>query len=152
MKDDNATASTGRAVRLHRVLRATPEKVFEAFVTPAAMARWLPPRGYVASVHSMDARAGGSWRMSFTDFASGHSHAFGGVYLEFEPGKKLRYSAQFDDAGLPGVMETTVDLKKVDCGTEISIVQDGIPEVIPLDGCYLGWQDSLTFLAWLIEG
>jgi len=142
----------GNTVKFHRVLRASPENVFKAFTNKEAMARWLPPRGYTASVHSMEAKAGGRYRMSFTEFASGHSHSFGGEYLVFEPGKRLAYTAQFDDPNMPNVMRTTVNFRKVPVGTEIDIVQEGLPEMIPVDGCYLGWQDSLMFLGLLVEG
>lgn len=144
--------SAGNTVRMHRVLRANTEQVFKAFVTPEAMARWLPPRGYMASVQEMDARLGGGYRMSFTEFASGNSHFFGGTYLDFEPGRLLRYTATFEDPNLTGAMETTATLKQVSMGTDLTIVQTGIPEMIPLDGCYLGWQDSLMFLGLLVEG
>jgi len=146
----NATATN--TVRLHRVLRASPDNVFKAFVTPEAMARWMPPRGYTGNVHAMDARAGGTWRMSFTEFATGQSHAFGGEYVEFEPGKRLRHTDRFDDPDLKGTMTTTVTFRKVPTGTELTIVQEGIPDVIPLDACTLGWQDSLMFLGLLVEG
>lgn len=139
-------------VRLHRVLRATPDRVYRAFLDPDAMAKWLPPGGFVGKVHQMDAKVGGSYRMSFTDQGSGHSHSFGGRYLELVPGERLRYTATFDDPNLPGEMQTTVTLVKVSCGTEMSVVQEGIPEVIPAPDCYLGWQDSLVLLAHLVEG
>ncbi|MCG6857882.1 MAG: SRPBCC family protein [Salaquimonas sp.] len=145
-------ATKGGTVRFHRVLRAKPEMVFKAFVTPDALARWLPPRGYTCSVHSIDATKGGSFRMSFTEFASGNSHSFGGEYVDFEPGKRLSYTDKFDDPNLPGMMVTTITFNKVPMGTEINIVQEGIPDVIPLDACYLGWQDSLMFLGLLVEG
>ena len=145
-------AATQKIIRLHRVLRASPENVFKAFTDADAMARWLPPRGYTAKVHAMEARKGGSYRMSFTEFASGHGHSFGGEYLDFEPGKLLRYTAKFEDANLPGEMQTTIKLTKVGVGTELDIVQEGIPDIIPLDACHLGWQDSLMFLGLLVEG
>lgn len=138
-------------VRLHRVLRAAPEKVYRAFLDPDAMAKWLPPNGFTGKVHHMDATVGGTYRMSFTNFTTGHSHSFGGQFLELMPYERLRHTDTFDDPGLPGEMETTVSLKKVSCGTELSIVQDGIPEAIPAEACYLGWQESLTLLAQLIE-
>ena len=138
-------------IRLHRVLRAPPERVYRAFTDPAAWAKWLPPHGFHATVHAMEAEVGGSYRMSFTNMSTGHAHAFGGQYLELVPGEKLRYTAQFEDANLPGTMQTTVTLKKVSCGTEFTAVQEGIPDVIPPDGCYLGWQESLQQLALLVE-
>ena len=142
---------TARAVTLHRVFTSTPERVFRAFTTPAAMAKWLPPNGFVAEVQQMDARAGGSWHMSFTALGTGHSHGFGGRYLDFEPGQLLRYTATFDDPQLPGEMQTTVTLRAVSCGVELNVVQEGIPEVIPLEGCTLGWQESLALLKLLVE-
>jgi uncharacterized protein YndB with AHSA1/START domain len=138
-------------IRLHRVLRATPERIYRAFLDADAMAKWLPPNGFTGKVHHLDARVGGSYRMSFTNFSTGHSHAFGGEYLELVPHQTLRYSDKFDDPNLPGEMQTTVSLKQVSCGTELSIVQAGIPEVIPAEACYLGWQESLTLLAKLVE-
>jgi uncharacterized protein YndB with AHSA1/START domain len=142
---------TTNAVRLHRVLRATPAKLYRAFLDADAMARWLPPWGFTARVHQMDARVGGSYRMSFTNFTTGHSHSFGGTYLELVPDERIRYTAKFDDPDLVGEMQTTVTLKKVFCGTELDVVQEGIPEIIPIDACYLGWQESLGFLAKLVE-
>lgn len=141
----------GNTVKLHRVLRAPPERVYRAFITPAAMNKWLPPDGFTGTVHEMDARVGGRFKMSFTSFASGQSHSFGGEYLEMVPNEKLRYTDVFDDPNLPGEMHVTVTLKAVSCGTEISIVQEGIPELIPVEMCYLGWQESLTLLARLVE-
>lgn len=138
-------------VRLHRVLRAAPERVYRAFLDPDAMAKWLPPDGFTGKVHQMDARVGGAWRMSFTNFASGHSHSFGGSYLELVPGERLRYTSSFDDPNLPGQMQTTVSLARVSCGTELDVVQEGIPDVIPPEACYLGWQESLTLLARLVD-
>ena len=138
-------------VRLHRVLRAGPERVYRAFVEAEAMARWLPPYGFTCKVHHMDARVGGTFRMSFTNFATGDAHAFGGEYLELVAGEKLRYTDKFDDPNLPGEMLTTVTLTAVSCGTDLAIVQEGLPEVIPLEMCYLGWQDSLAQLARLVE-
>jgi uncharacterized protein YndB with AHSA1/START domain len=136
-------------VRLHRVLRTSPEKLYRAFTDPDAMAKWLPPHGFTGKVHQMDARVGGSWRMSFTNFGSGNSHSFGGQYLELVPGERLRYTSKFDDANLPGEMQTTVTLRKVSCGTDVDVVQEGIPAVIPTEA--LGWQESLTLLAQLVE-
>lgn len=138
-------------VRFHRVLRADPQRVYRAFLEPAALARWLPPYGFTATVHELDARVGGRHRLSFTNFGSGHSHAFGGEYLELVPGERLRYTDRFDDANLPGEMQVTVTLKAVSCGTEMSVVQEGIPEVIPAEMCVLGWQESLQQLARLVE-
>jgi len=142
---------TTHTVTLHRVLRAPPERVYRAFITPQAMAKWLPPHGFIGTVHQMDAQVGGAWRMSFTNFSSGSSHAFGGNYLELLPGQKLRYTSRFDDATLPGEMTTTVTLQAVFCGTELTAVQEGIPAVIPVQACYMGWQESLTLLAQLVE-
>ncbi len=138
-------------VKFHRVLRSTPERVYRAFTTAAAMCKWLPPNGFTGTVHQMDAVVGGSWRMSFTHLGSGHSHAFGGRYLEAEPGRRLRYTASFDDPNLPGEMQTTVSLTAVPSGVELQVVQEGIPAVIPVDGCHVGWQESLTLLALLVE-
>lgn len=138
-------------VRLHRVLRAPPERVYRAFIDPDAMAKWLPPYGFTGHVHHMDAKVGGTFRVSFTNFGNGQSHAFGGQYLEMLPNERLRYSDKFDDPNLPGVMTVTVSFKAVSVGTELGVVQEGIPEVIPLDACYLGWQESLMQLAKLVE-
>lgn len=142
--------STG-TVRLHRVLRAAPEKLYRAFLDPDAMAKWLPPNGFTGKVHHMDAKVGGTYQMSFTNFTTGHRHSFGGQFLELVPHERIRHRDKFDDPGLPGEMETTISLKKVSCGTDVSIVQAGIPEAIPPEACYLGWQESLTLLAQLIE-
>ena len=142
--------STG-TVRLHRVLRATPEKIYRAFLDPDAMAKWLPPHGFTGKVHHVDAKVGGTYRMSFTNFSTGESHTFGGTYLELLPHERIRHTDAFDDPSLPGEMQTTVSLKKVSCGTEVTIVQEGIPESIPPEACYLGWQESLTLLTQLIE-
>ncbi len=141
----------GGTVRLHRVLRAKPERVYRAFLDPDAMAKWLPPNGFTGKVHHLDARVGGSYRMSFTNFTTGKSQSFGGTYLELAPNERIRYSDSFDDPNLPGEMTTKVTLAPVSVGTEVSIVQEGIPDVIPLDGCYLGWQESLVLLARLVE-
>lgn len=138
-------------VRLHRVLTAPAERVYRAFIDPEAMAKWLPPNGFTAKVHRMDAKVGGEWRMHFTNFSSGHTHSFGGTYHELVPGERLRYSSRFDDANLPGEMMTTVTLKAVSVGTEMTVVQEGIPEVIPAEACYLGWQESLRLLAKVVE-
>lgn len=142
--------STG-TVRFQRVLRCPPEKVYRAFLDADAMAKWLPPHGFTGKVHSIDVRVGGSYKMSFTNFSSGNSHSFGGEYLELVPGEKIRHTDRFDDPNLPGQMETTITLKKVSCGTEVNIVQEGIPAVIPTEACCLGWQESLTLLAQLVE-
>jgi uncharacterized protein YndB with AHSA1/START domain len=138
-------------VRLHRVLRTKPEKVYRAFVDAEALARWLPPNGYTCKVDRVDARVGGTFRMSFRNFTTGNSHSFGGTYLELAPGERLRYTDKFDDANLPGEMVTTVTLHSVSCGTELNVVQEGIPEAIPPEMCYLGWQESLDHLARLVE-
>jgi len=142
---------TDRTVRLHRVLRTTPQKVYRAFLEASALAKWLPPYGFTCTVHKMDARVGGGFRMSFHNFSSGNGNTFGGDYLELVPNERIRYTNQFDDANLPGVMDVTVTLKPVLCGTELSVAQAGIPDVIPLEMCYLGWQESLLQLAALVE-
>jgi uncharacterized protein YndB with AHSA1/START domain len=139
------------AVRLHRVLRTNPERIYRAFLDADAMAKWLPPNGFTGKVHQMDAQVGGSWRMSFTNFTTRSSHAFGGKYLELVPHERIRYTSRFDDPNLPGEMQTSVSLVAVSCGTELNIVQEGIPEVIPPEACYLGWQQSLMLLAGLVE-
>ena len=138
-------------IRLHRVLRATPERIYRAFLDADAMVKWLPPNGFTGKVHELDAKVGGRHRMSFTNFTNGQSHAFGGRYLELVPNERIRYTDEFDDPNLPGGMETTVSLKKVSVGTEVSIVQEGVPDVIPAEACYLGWPESLTLLAKLVE-
>ena len=138
-------------VQFHRVLRTTPERLYRAFIDPDAMVKWLPPNGFTAKVHHMDARVGGTYKMSFTNFTSGKSHSFGGEYLELVPHERLRWTDRFDDPNLPGKMTVTVSLKKVSVGTEANIVQEGIPDVIPPDACTLGWQESLTLLAKLVE-
>jgi len=142
---------TTNTIRLHRVLRTTPEKIYRAFLDADAMARWLPPNGFTGKVHQLDGKVGGSYRMSFTNFTTGHGHSFGGTYGELQPNERIRYSGLFDDPNLPGEMQTTITLKKVMCGTELSIVQEGIPSVIPVEMCYLGWQESLVHLAQLVE-
>jgi uncharacterized protein YndB with AHSA1/START domain len=142
---------TTNTVRLHRVLRARPERIYKAFLDADAMAKWLPPYGFTCKVHQLDAKVGGTHRMSFTNFGSGHGHSFGGEYLELVPGERIRYTDRFDDPNLPGEMVTTVTLKAVSCGTELSVVQEGLPAVIPVEMCYLGWQDSLAQLATLVE-
>ena len=138
-------------VKLHRVLRAPPERVYRAFLEPEAMAKWLPPYGFTFRVHHMEAQVGGTFKMSFTNFGTGNSHSFGGEYLELVPASKISYTDKFDDANLPGTMKTTVTLKPVACGTELHIVQEGIPTAIPVEMCYLGWQESLAQLAILVE-
>ena len=138
-------------VRLHRVLATKPEKVYRAFIEPDAMAQWLPPRGFACTVHHMEPKVGGGFKMSFRNFTTGLSHSFGGDFLELAPNERLRYTDKFDDPNLPGEIIVTVDLKPVLCGTELSIVQDGIPDAILVEMCYLGWQDSLQKLAWLVE-
>jgi len=138
-------------IRLHRVLRAPRERVYRAFLNPEAMAKWLPPNGYTGKVHEMDARVGGSYRMSFTNFTSGQSHSFGGTYTELVPNEKIRYTDKFDDPNLPAEMQATITLTEVACGTELNIVQEGVPDAIPAEMCYLGWQESLALLAELVE-
>ncbi len=138
-------------VRLHRVLKAPPERVYRAFTTPEAMAKWIPPHGFTCTVHHMEPRVGGTFKMSFTNFTTQHGDSFGGEYLELIPNELLRYTDKFDDPHLPGVMQVTVSLKPVSCGTDLSVVQEGIPEVIPVEMCYLGWQESLAQLAMLVE-
>lgn len=142
---------TTGTVNLHRVLRAPAERVYRAFMTADAMAKWLPPYGFTCTVHYLDARAGGSYRMSFSNFSTGNSHAFGGEYRELVPNEKISYTDKFEDPGMPGEMRTTITLKGVSCGTELTVVQEGIPEVIPAEMCYLGWQESLAQLAQLVE-
>lgn len=137
-------------VRLHRVLSAPPERVYRAFLDAEALAKWLPPNGFTCKVHQLDARVGGSYRMSFTHFSSGHVHGFSGVYRELVPGERIQYTDRFDDPGLPGEMTTTIALRAVSCGTELQIVQEGLPEVIPVEQCYLGWQQSLVLLGKLV--
>ncbi len=138
-------------IRLHRVLRAKPERVYRAFLTPAAAAKWLPPYGFTCSVHEMNPEVGGTYRMSFTNFSTGNGHSFGGEYRELIPGETIVYTDRFDDPNLPGEMRTTVTLRAVSCGTELHIVQEGVPEVIPPEMCYLGWQESLDQLANLVN-
>jgi len=145
------TTNNTNTVRLHRVLRAMPERVYRAFIDPDAMVKWLPPNGFTGKVRQMDAKVGGTYKMSFTNFSTGRSHSFGGKYLELKPGELLRYTDKFDNPGLPGEMITTVTLKPVFCGTELNVTQEGIPAMIPAEACYLGWQESLTLLAKLVE-
>ena len=142
---------SANTVRFHRVLRSTPEKIYKAFLDADAMAKWLPPNGFTGKVHNIDAKVGGTYKMSFTNFTSGNSHSFGGKFLELVPHQRIRYTDRFDDPNLPGEMQTMVTLNKVSVGTEVYIVQEGIPEVIPPEACYLGWQESLTLLALLVE-
>jgi uncharacterized protein YndB with AHSA1/START domain len=142
---------TTGTVKLHRVLQSTPDRVYRAFTTAAAMNKWLPPNGFTGTVHEMDAKVGGSWRMSFTNFSTGHSHSFGGKYLELNRNERISYTSKFDDPNLPGEMTTTVVLKPVSCGVEINVTQEGIPAVIPTEQCYLGWQQSLVLLGKLVE-
>lgn len=142
---------SGNTIRLHRVLRAQPEKVYRAFTEPDAFARWLPPHGFTCQVHVFEPKVGGEHRLSFRNFTTGNSHSFGGRFLELIPGQRIRYTDRFDDANLPGEMEVTVDLRAVACGTELSITQAGVPEVIPPEMCYAGWQESLEYLARLVE-
>ena len=144
-------AESKNIVRLHRVLRAPAERVYRAFLDPDAMAKWLPPHGFTGKVHEMDARVGGGYRMSFTNFGTGSSHAFGGTYRELTPHTRLRYTDKFDDPNLPGEMQVTVTLRTVSCGTEVDIVQEGVPAVIPAEACYLGWGESLELLKLLVE-
>ena len=141
----------GSSVQLHRVLRATPERVYRAFLDPDAMAKWLPPNGFTGKVHHLDARVGGGYKMSFTNFSSGNSHSFGGKYVELKPHERIRYTNQFDNPGLPGEMTTTVTLRRVSVGTELNVVQQDIPAAIPAEACYLGWQESLVLLAKLVD-
>ncbi|HVR96359.1 MAG TPA: SRPBCC family protein [Thermoanaerobaculia bacterium] len=142
---------TTNTVRLHRVLRATPERIYRAFLDADAMVKWLPPNGFTGKVHHLDATVGGTYKMSFTNFSTGHSHSFGGEYLELVPNERILHTDKFDDPGLPGEMQTTVTLKQVSVGTELNIVQEGIPEAIPPEACYLGWQESLRLLTQLVE-
>ena len=138
-------------VRLHRVFRAPPERIYRAFLDADAMAKWLPPNGFTCKVHHMDVQVGGTFRMSFTNFSNGNSHSFGGEYLEISPHERIRYTDKFDDPNLPGILEVTIILKQVSVGTEVNIVQEGIPDVIPVEACYLGWQESLVLLGKLVE-
>ena len=142
---------SGNTVKLHRVLKTTPERVYKAFLDAGAMCKWLPPHGFTGQVHHIDARVGGSYKMSFTNFGTGQSHTFGGKYLELVPNERIVHTDQFDDPNLPGSMKTTIVLKKVTVGTEVNITQEGVPEAIPLEACYLGWQESLAQLANLVE-
>lgn len=145
------TTSNTNTIRLHRVLQAPPERVYRAFVDANAMVKWLPPNGFTGQVHQLDARVGGTYKMSFTNFTTGKSHSFGGEYLELTPNERIRHTDRFDDPNLPGEMQTTITLKQVSVGTELNIVQEGVPAVIPAEACFLGWQESLTLLAKLVE-
>ena len=138
-------------VRFYRVLRAAPERVYRAFLDPDAMAKWLPPNGFTGKVHQLDAKVGGTYRMSFTNFSTGRGHSFGGTYLELVPHERIRHADTFDDPNLPGEMQVTVTLKEVSCGTELNVMQEGVPDVIPPEACCLGWQESLALLAKLVE-
>ena len=142
---------TTNTIRLHRVLRAPPERVYRAFLDAGALAKWLPPDGFTCKVHALDARVGGSYRMSFTNFANGESHAFGGEYLELVPNERIRHTDRFDDPNLPGTIVTAISLRAVSCGAELTVVQDDVPAAIPAEACYLGWQASLALLARLVE-
>jgi uncharacterized protein YndB with AHSA1/START domain len=148
---DKATGKTTGTVRLHRVLKAPPERVYKAFIDPEAMVKWLPPHGFTAKVDRMDATVGGKYHMSFTNFGTGQAHAFGGTFIELTPHQRLRYTDEFDDPRLPGTIHVTIDLKKVMVGTELNIVQEGLPPQIPVEACYLGWQESLSLLAHVVE-
>lgn len=145
------TETATNTIRLHRVLRATPERVYRAFLDADAMAKWLPPNGFTGKVHHLDAKVGGTYRMSFTNFTTGSSHSFGGTYLELKPNELIRYSDKFEDPNLPGEMQATITFKPVFCGTELNITQEGIPAMIPAEACYMGWQESLILLANLVE-
>lgn len=146
-----AASSAGNTVRLHRVLKAPPEVVYKAFVDPQALVKWNPPHGFTATVHEMDVRVGGKYRMSFTNFRTGQSHAFGGTYAELKPGELIRYTDKFESPDMPGEMNVTIGFRKVLCGTELTIVQEGLPPQIPVEFCYLGWQESLGLLAQVVE-
>jgi len=145
------TTHRSNTIHLHRVLRAAPERTYRAFLDADAMAKWLPPNGFTGRVHQLEAKVGGSYRMSFTNFTTGKSHSFGGKFLELKPNELIRHTDQFDNPALPGQMQTTISLRPVFCGTELSITQEGIPEAIPVEACYLGWQESLALLAKLVE-
>jgi uncharacterized protein YndB with AHSA1/START domain len=149
MQTEGKTMSN--TIKLHRVIRAPAEKVYKAFLDADAMAKWLPPNGFTCRVHQLEAKVGGSYKMSFTNFSTGKSHSFGGTYLELKPYERIRYTDKFDDPNMPGEIQTTITLKKVSCGTEVSIVQEGVPDAIPAEACYLGWQESLILLAKLVE-
>jgi uncharacterized protein YndB with AHSA1/START domain len=144
-------ATNTNTIRLHRVLHAKPERVYRAFLDPAAKCKWMPPNGFTGTIHHMDAKVGGTYKMSFTNFSSGNQHSFGGTFVELVPNERIRYADRFDDPNLPGEMQVTITLKKVSVGTELNIVQEGIPAAIPPEACYLGWQESLVLLAKLVE-
>ena len=146
-----STKTNTNTIRLHRIIRATPEKIYRAFLDADAKAKWLPPNGFTCKVHHLDAKVGGTFKMSFTNFTTGKSHSFGGEYLELTPHERIRYTDKFDDPNLPGEIMTTIELKKVSCGTELNVVQEGLPAAIPPEMCYLGWQESLILLAKLVE-
>jgi len=150
MSKETERASTS-TITLHRVIRAPAERIYKAFLDADAMAKWLPPNGFTCKVHHLDAKVGGSYKMSFTNFTTGKSHSFGGTYLELKPYERIRYTDKFDDPHMPGEIQTTITLRKVSCGTEVSIVQEGVPAVIPAEMCYLGWQESLTLIQKLVE-
>jgi len=145
------TTNSTNSIRLHRVLRATPERIYRAFLDADAMVKWLPPNGFTGKVHQMEAKVGGGYRMSFTNFTTGKSHSFGGTYVELKPHERIRYTNKFDAGNLPGEMQTTIILRQVFCGTELNVTQEGIPAAIPAEACYLGWQESLVLLAKLVE-
>jgi uncharacterized protein YndB with AHSA1/START domain len=145
------SANSTNTIRLHRVLRAPPERVYRAFLDADAMTKWLPPNGFTGKIHHIEAKVGGSYRMSFTNFTTGKSHSFGGEYLELVPNERIRHTDKFDDPNLPGVMTVTITLTKVSCGTELNVVQEGVPAIIPAEACYFGWQESLTLLGKLVE-
>jgi uncharacterized protein YndB with AHSA1/START domain len=145
------TTNNTNTIRLHRVLQATPERVYRAFLDPDALVKWMPPNGFTGKVHHLDAKVGGTYKMSFTNFTTGKGHSFGGSYLELKPNERIRHTDKFDDPNLPGEMQVTITLKQVSCGTELHITQEGVPAVIPAEACYLGWQESLTLLAKLVE-
>jgi uncharacterized protein YndB with AHSA1/START domain len=145
------TTSNTSTIRLHRVLMAPPERVYRAFLDPGAMCKWLPPNGFTGQVHHLEAKVGGTYKMSFTNFSTGHSHSFGGEYLELKPNELIRHTDRFDDPNMPGEMVTTITFKQVSVGTELNIVQEGVPEMIPAEACYLGWQESLTLLGQLVQ-
>ena len=144
-------STPGNTIRLHRVVHAPAERLYRAFLDPEAMVKWLPPHGFTGRVHQMDARVGGGYRMSFTNFGTGKSHSFGGTYVELTPSERIRYTDKFDDPNMPGEMQVTISLRKVACGTELEIVQTGLPEAIPVEFCHLGWQESLSLLTQLVE-
>lgn len=145
------TTNETNTIRLHRVLRSTPERIYRAFLDPDALVKWMPPDGFTGKVHHLEPKIGGTYKMSFANFTTGKSHSFGGTYLELKPHERIRHTDKFDDSNLPGEMQVTIDLKQVSCGTELNITQEGVPAVISAEACYLGWQESLTLLAKLVE-